>query len=223
MATAAHAAGTVQWWTQAEICRPNPTKCYIGMGAGYDAEMWDTDGNCWGMKLICPDALTAIEDEPVPMARADIEARRGIKSDFDVTTLNGDCFGVRQASADGAQVTVDGKMVNVWCNGVLDQVDEVVANGEITLGAQPLCRDLAPNGYVAILNQRCYGKFYDPAKYFIECNNDSVLPSRIIVLNGADYTTGEDGQMAPDSNATNQLFDKMFKVSEEHRGKYYSK
>ncbi len=223
-ANMANGAGLMQWWTQADICRPNPTKCYIGMGMGFEPEMWDNMGNCWGMKLICPDALTTPASAPTPMTRSDIEQRRGIKADFDTTILNGDCYGMRRSSADGAQVMVDGKLVNVWCNGILDRVDEVVPSGEITLGEQPKCRDLAPNGWVAIANQRCYGKYYDPSQYYIECNDDSPLPSRIIVLNGANYSTGTDGSTSgADAAATNKLFDKMITVSSEQRDKYYNK
>ena len=66
----AHAATTTPWWQQPTICRMNPTDCYVGMGAGYDNGMWDAGGNCWGMKLICPEATVATNAAPVPTAVA---------------------------------------------------------------------------------------------------------------------------------------------------------
>ncbi len=220
-ATTGHAAITIPWWDQAYICRPNPTKCYVSMGAGFDDTLWDAADNCWGMKLICPDALTAGGSGPVPLGRADIVAMRGINRDFDPSVLNGDCFGVRRTSTDGAHVSIDGKMIPVWCNGVLDRVDEVVATGEITLGEQPKCADLAPNGWVAVQNSRCFGKFYDPSEYFIECDGHTDLPSRIVVLNGADYTTGSTSAM-PDGASVSKLFDKMISVSKKQRDAHFA-
>ncbi len=216
----AHAATTTPWWQQPTICRMNPTDCYVGMGAGYDNGMWDAGGNCWGMKLICPEATVATNAAPVPMGRTEIAAGTGIKRDFDTDILNGDCFGVRKTTANGSMASVDGNFVNVWCNGVLDNVDETLPTGEITFGTQPTCRDLAPNGWVGVLAHQCYGKFYDPAQYFIECDGNSLLPKRLIVLNGAD-AMDTSGDYPTDTNAAKELFDKMRSVSDAQRAKYF--
>ena len=220
-ATAHAAAISIPWWDQAYICRPNTTKCYLSMGAGYDDTLWDSDGHCWGMKMICPDALTTGEKNPTPVARADIAAMRGISSDFDPSVLNGDCFGVRRTSSDGAMVSINGQMARVWCPGVLNHVDEIVSTGEVTFGTQPTCSDLAPDGWVAALNTRCYGRHYDTSEYFIECSGSAELPSRIVVLNGADYTTGTAGAIV-DSTSAGKLFDKMATVSKRQRDKYFA-
>lgn len=216
----AHGAAT-PWWLQPTVCRLDPTDCYSAMGAGFESEMWDATSNCWGLKLICPDALTKASDEPVAMGRAEISRGNGIKSDFDTSLLStsGDCFGRRKTAQGGATASVNGKYVNVWCNGILDNPDETLSNGEITYGTQPTCQELAANGYIGVENGRCYGKYYDTNKYYIECGSGS-LPTRLIVLNNADYTASMNG--APvDETAAERLFNTMYSVSKTQKAKYF--
>lgn len=187
MAGGAHA---VSWWLQPTVCRANPTNCYAGMGAGFDSGMWDGVGNCWGLKMICPEALTTFHTSPVPMWKSAIAGYQGIKQDFDTSVLSGDCFGARKTTANGSMASVDGTFVKVWCAGILDNPSETLATGEIKTGTQPNCKDLAANGFVAVLNQTCYGKFYDFSDYYIECAGTAELPTRMIQLNGADKIVG---------------------------------
>lgn len=209
------------WWQQPTVCRLDPTRCYPTMGTGFDSGMWDATANCWGLKLICPQALTGKHVAPEPVGRGDITAGKGINSDFDVSVLDGDCFGARKTRANGTEVLVNGTYVNVWCNGILNRPDEQVGAGEITYGTQPTCASLAADGYVAVLNNRCYGKRFDTAEYFIECTGSSITPSRLIILNGADYNTG--GANVPTSiQDANKIFDQMYKTSQEQHGKYFT-
>ena len=214
-------AATTPWWLQPTVCRLDPTDCYSAMGAGFDSEMWDATSNCWGLKLICPDALTEYSREPVPMGRAEIARGTKINSDFDTDLMgtDGDCFGRRKTATGGTTASVNGKYVNVWCPGILERPDETLPHGEITYGTQPTCAKLAEYGYVGIENGHCYGKYFDTAKYFIECGS-ALEPTRLIVLNGADYTAPANG--APvDEAAAERLFDKMYSISQTQRSKYF--
>lgn len=216
----ANAGAATPWWQQPTICRLDPTKCYSSMGTGYDSEMWDADSSCRGMKWICADALTDTGATDAKLiGRADIARGVGIDSDFDTNVLNGDCFGMRKSSAGGTKVLVDGKYVNVWCAGVLGDVDETLEFGEITHGTQPTCQTLADDGFVAIAQNRCIGKSFDSVKYFIECDGgDGTLPNRLIVLNGAEPNAS--GGMAS-RDAADQLMDKMYDVSQKQHKKYF--
>lgn len=215
-------ASAIDWWERPTICRLDPTDCYSNMGIGFDEEMWDANSQCWGMKLICPEALTHEEYQPIPMGKTEIAKGTEIKKDFDTNKLNGDCFGARKSTSNGTMVSVDGEYVKVWCNGLLDNPDEFLENGEITYGAQPTCSDLAEYGYVAIENNGCYGKYYDQSEYFIECDGNNLLPSRIILLNGADYNMPS-GNFPADESAADKIFDQMETISETQRQKYFKK
>ncbi len=206
------AFSATQWWMHDTVCRLDPTTCYVGMGTGYDAGMWDADAGCRGMKIICGEALSPTQDEPETVGRNDIRWGDGINADFDVTLLNGDCFGRRKTTAGGSQASIDGKFVNVWCSGILNNVDETVPNGEITRGTQPTCQDLADDGYIGVLNDRCYGKSMDLNKYYIDCSGGKLLPSQIIVLNGANY---DDSAAATpmDARAAEAKFNTMYSNS----------
>ena len=189
----------------ATVCKLVPTKCYTNMGTGYfysatnpDPESWDITSNCWGKKYICVEALTDayvnthnITDRAA-LGRKEIASN--IKSsDFDTTILNGDCFGARISKDGGAQVKVGGRYVNVWCSGVLDDlnsirgisitIDDTFDNGDITLGTQPTCDILSQVNYANIQNGKCYGKYYNPNEYRVQCNGENPM---LIVLNGAD-------------------------------------
>lgn len=219
----AAARGDDFWWRQPTVCRIDMTKCYPSMGVGYDPEYWDVNAKCRGMKYICGQALkNGDEMTPVLMGRGEIERGDNIKTDFDTDLLNGDCFGARRISADGMQAFVNGKYVNIWCAGVLGNVDDIeyVANGEITAGTQPSCTQLRRDGYIAIPNGKCYGREYNDSEYFVECNNGTDSePSRLIVLNGADYMAG--GDAPANKGAANTLFNEMEKMAENQRKIYY--
>ncbi len=209
------------WWTQSTICRPSNARCYANMGMGFDTELWDSTSDCRGMKLICSAALNRDDFDPIPMTRDDIQAGKNISADFDITLLNTDegCFGLRKSTSDGAQVLINGKYVNVWCSGILDNVDEQVRNGDITYGAQPTCSELAEYGYVGVINKGCYGKYYDTTQYFIECGGSQITPSRIITLNGADYNSNT---TAPTTqSAADEIFDAMYETSQTQHQKYF--
>ena len=214
-------AANMPWWQQPTVCQLDTTKCYATMGTGYDAEMWDSDSRCWGLKMICPDALKSGTNTPKPMNKNEIKRGTDIKSDFDTNLLSFDneCFGRRKTDDNGAVAMVNGKYVNVYCRGILNKFDEELPNGEITYNAQPTCTDLASNGYAAVLNGNCYGKYYNDTKYHIECGNE-LLPERIIVLNGANY--GKHTGNAPTTmNDANDMFDKMYKTSQTRKKQYF--
>lgn len=215
-------AATIPWWEQPTVCRLDPTDCYRGMGTGFEPEMWDTTSQCWGLKLICPAALTANVSDAQPMEMRDISRNNGINTDFDTDMLSdtGDCFGRRKTADGGAMASANGKYVHVFCPGILENPDEVLDNGEIIVrGSQPTCSTLARDGYAAVENGRCYGKYYNSAQYFIECGT-SLAPTRLIVLNGADYTAPSSG--APTTmDAATEIFDDMYSTSQTQRKKYF--
>ena len=47
MIDAAANAAVLEWWQQTDICRPNPTKCYVNMGDGFDDGLCEASSNCW--------------------------------------------------------------------------------------------------------------------------------------------------------------------------------
>lgn len=193
----------------ATVCRLIPTTCYKTMGAGFSYDIsnpntWDITSSCWGKKKICVDALTneylASHNVSDFVALGQKEIINVIKPDFDASVLDGDCFGARKTKDGGAMVSVNGNFVNVWCSGVLDDLNITISdsfeNGDITLGVQPTCGGLATNGYVNIPNGKCYGKYYNPNEYHIQCDGSNPT---IIVLNGAD----------PDNTATSTIKTKV--------------
>lgn len=191
------------------------------MGVGYDSGMWDATSDCWGLKWICPEATVATNKAPVLIGRGDLMDGKVIKKDFDIDILNGYCFGARKTTANGTQVSINGKYVNVWCNGVLSNPDETVENGEIVTGAQPTCRDLAANGYVATKTEKCYGKYYSEDKYYIECGTGQ-MPTRLIVLNGATDINYSWNKGPTTEEEAQKLFSKMYSVSQTQKKKYFS-
>ena len=199
------------WWEQATICRINPANCYTSMGIGYEPGMWDANANCWGMKLICGDALTNTNNI-TPVGRTEIAAGTNINTDYDVNVLDGECFGARKTSTDGTMASVNGALVRVWCDGILSHVDETIENGEITYGAQPTCAELATDGYVDIQNGKCHGKYYDPSRYYIQCTGE--IPT-LIVLNGANYETGTSSYPQTQSDA-DVIFNRMYENAKSH-------
>ena len=153
------------------------------------------------------------------MGRTEIADATRIKSDFDINVLNGDCFGIRKTSSGGAMASVNGNFVKVWCSGILENPDdEYLENGEITSGTQPDCGYLADNGYVGILNGKCYGKKYNQSEYAIQCNDQTPM---LIVLNGVDQNNVSDSDIRTKSDAT-ELFNTMYNVSKTLHSTYFN-
>ena len=221
----ASSAAAAQWWDKPTVCKISSDKCYTS-SAGYDTEIWDASGNngkgCWGMKYICAEALQQESNESVLVGKKDI-TDKNINPDFDVNKLSdsGDCFGRRTTNENGNEVKVNGEYVKVWCNGVLNKSDETLANGDIVYGTQPTCNSLKQNGYIAVENGKCFGKYYDETDYHIECG-DKVQPKRIIVLNGAEYKKHNYSGPITVADAE-ELFDTMFYTSKSQKNKYFKK
>ena len=194
------------WWISefasgGKICQIDNTRCYADKTPGidlYSDDSWDISGNCRGKKFICADALSNGGYDAVAMERADIQRGTEINADFDtdVYVASENCYGARKTVKNGTMVLLNGKYVQVWCDGVLSGDTQNVANGQITTGPTPTCPELAKNYYVAVLNGDCYGKKYAPPEYAIDCVGDTPM---IIVLNGADY----------DSNGHNTITSSM--------------
>ncbi len=197
-------AANVPWWEQPTVCKLDSTNCYQSMGAGYDRDAWDNTSNCRGVKLICPDALSGAT-EPTPIERDQVSKR--VNRDFDADILNGDCFGARKTTDNGAKAMLNGTYVNVWCHGVLTDETIEMPTGEIATGRQPTCESLAANGYVAVLDNRCYGKQYAIDEYRIECGT-SLVAKRVVKLNGAEFNNRSTSAPA-DQTAANKIFDVM--------------
>lgn len=219
------AFSAVPWWEQPTVCKLDPTDCYSTMGAGYDGEAWDSETGCWGMKYICPEALkTPGSYQPVLMGRQEIANGGKINIDYDTNILNGDCFGVRKTTDNGAMASVNGEYVRVWCNGVLDNPDpdNYLPNGELPEnGREPTCSELARNGFMATQAGKCFGKYYDPMKYTIECGDpNSIFATNILELNGADpsYTYANAPTTADDAD---DIFDRMQEKSASQRKIYF--
>ena len=209
------------WWTMDTICQIDNTECYAGLSAGLDSSEetgWDEASSCRGKKYICADALTDGNDR-ITKTKSDIERGIGIDPDFDtnVYVASDDCYGARRTRDGGTSVLVNGRYAKVWCNGVLSNPTEFLPNGEITSGVQPTCSSLAYDGYVAVLNGRCYGKYYNPENYTIECDGETPT---LIVLNGANYMPGRQATMTV--SAANTLFGKMTTSANLHRTAHFN-
>lgn len=212
------AFGITDWWNQDTICTIDETRCYRTLSTGISDD-WDTTSGCRGMKYICPNALTSNFDEPIAMERTTIARGTGISPDFDtdVYVSGENCYGARKSKNSGTMVSVNGNYVRVWCNGVLSNPTETLQYGEITTGPQPNCATLANDNYAAILNGKCYGKYYDPASYAIECNGDTPA---LILLNGANYNPSGRGLTTTDASST---FNAMVSTSATQRGIYFNR
>ncbi len=216
-------AANIPWWEQPTVCKLDSTNCYPSMGAGYERDMWDMSGNCRGVKLICADALTNGGDTAKPTERKQIERGININSDFDTNqlNLNDNCFGVRKTSENGSMAMLGGKYVNVWCRGVLNTNDIIeMPTGEITTGRQPTCESLAANGFIAEINDRCWGKRYND-DYRIECGN-GLTAKRLVKLNGAEFDNRATNAPA-DQAAANRIFDQMESVARVARADKFGK
>ena len=218
---AATNAGATNWWQQTTICRPNNSQCWSN-NVAVDIGMWDATSSCWGIKNVCGEAMTSGgTDNLIP--KLQITNGNTIKSDFDINqlSLNKDCWGIRKTRNSGTEAMVGSQYVKVYCAGVLNDADEVLKNGEIKIdGAQPMCSDLAPNGYVAILNGTCYGKYFNPAHYVIECDGGE-LPNRIIALNGATNPIWYASAVPATMRAATDIFNMMRAASQAQKDKHF--
>lgn len=219
------AATLTPWWEQPTVCRISTTNCYATMGVGYDREFWDTGSNCRGMKLICPDALVNGSTEPQPIGKKSLNDPKIIKiNDFDTNILADGCFGARKTSAGGAMAQINGKPVNVWCRGILSSLDiepyDTVTTGEITL-SNPTCKQLANEGYAAVINNKCYGKYYNPNEYYLDCGSE-LLPT-LVILNGADYQVSASAGAPKNLDDANAIFKQMLETSQEKYKQHFEK
>lgn len=214
-------ADAVDWWNQPTVCKYNPTKCYTTMGAGFDSEMWDASASCWGVKYICPNALKTPSQKPELVGIKNIENM--INSDFapDLLGESGDCFGKRKTNKTGTQIMVYGDYVNLYCHGILDNADEELANGEIVYKNQPTCETLREKGYIAVENGKCVGKSIDDSKYYIDCGKN-LLPKRLVLLNGAEITTKNTGNITTQKDA-DKVFNTMYSASKKQKTQYFKK
>ncbi len=216
------AFGATDWWNRETICDIDDTRCYAASTAGIDFSFetgWDVTGGCRGKKYICPNALISGGAEPVAMERAAITNGTGIIADFDtnVYVSTDNCYGARKSTNGGAMVSLNGEYVRVWCNGILSNPTEELPYGEITTGAQPTCAALAADGYAAVMNGKCYGKYYNPDLYAIDCNGEVPM---LILLNGANYNPSGRGMTTADANST---FNSMVSTSAGQRGIYFNR
>ena len=201
------------WWMPPTVCKMDTTKCYKVMGMGFDEEMWDGTSKCRGMKYICPEALASGGHEPELVGKIDLTNPKLVKSDYDMSLYDTyqNCFGMRKLSNDGTQAYYNGKYFNIWCNGILSKVDEVLENGEVSFTFQPTCETLAQDNYAAIKNGKCYGKYYDSQKYALECGT-GLIPTRIILKNNADYGNYSD-RIPVTQNEADKIFEIMYENS----------
>ena len=214
---------SANWWELQTVCRRNPSNCYTSMGIGYEREWWDSTSDCWGQKMICGTALKPTANDAKPMTKKQISAKNGINPDFDTDILNGDCFGVRKTISNGSQSYIDGKTVNVYCRGVLDNIfdsdliEDVATGSILKRSTQPTCSELAGYEYVNTRNGNCNGQRYAQSEYYIDCSRgDNNV--RLIILNGADYSEPM-GSNPHTMDEAEDIFDHMFNVSEKHRNK----
>lgn len=218
-------ADAADWWNQPTVCKYNPTKCYTTMGAGFEPEMWDATASCWGMKYICPNALKTPSQKPELVGIKNIENM--INSDFAPDELgeSGDCFGKRHSkiTKENVSVMVNGKFVNLYCHGILNKPDETLADGEIIYNhdEQPTCESLKTDGYIAVKNGKCVGKYIDESKYYIQCGK-GLQPERIVLLNGAEITPKNTGDITTQKYADN-VFNTMYSASKKQKTQYFKK
>lgn len=215
-----HAA--LNWWDQPTVCRANPSKCYNTMGAGYNADEWDSDADCRGKKIICGTALKPASNDNWAFSKKDIRDMNGINSDFNINILNGDCFGSRKTISNGLQAIYNNEPIDVYCAGVLeniydyDYIERVETGSILARTNQPKCSELAEYGYARAKNGNCYGKKYPTTKYYIDCA--SANDTRLIVLNGANYTEPM-GNNPRTLDAAEELFKQMIATAKELREK----
>lgn len=206
------------WWEQDTICRINSNNCYSSATKGINMDFWDSDSKCWGMKIICADALTTNNTDNQPIPKNQISNHTNISTDFDTNKLSKSgeeyCYGQRKTKSNNTQAMVNGTYVKVWCPGILDNADESTQNGEITFGTQPTCNMLAEKNYIAVIDDKnkCYGKKLSTStQYYIDCSNSTNdKPSQLIVLNDADIN-------APQGNTPQTMADAKARFQDMHK------
>lgn len=212
------AFGAIDWWNFDDefVCQVDNTPCYSGLTQGVDDE-WDVAASCRGRKYICADAFNT--NTPSAVAINMSEITNNVNSDFDVTVYvaGENCYGTRKTTDNGRMASVNGRYVKVWCNGVLVSPTETLSNGEITTGPEPTCKQLATDGFAAIANGGCYGKYYNPANYAIECDGENPT---LIVLNGAEYNPN--GSNTVTASVANSRFSTMQTSAATQRAKHFN-
>ena len=211
----------IAWWEQETVCRIDNTKCYVNMGAGFDADQWDSDSNCRGMKYICPNAF--IKDAPsAPELISRDKISEIASSDFDTNILSktDNCFGVRKSNKTGNQVMFNGNYTYVWCPGALDNPIEETENGGIANENEPVtCESLKSNGYIGVENGKCYGKPYDDSKYYVDCGKDEThTPDKLVILNGTEFS-----ENSKTNKSQQEIMKTMYRNSKEQKAKYFKK
>ena len=209
----AAAAPTIPWWERPTICQLSDESCWgAAAGQGINDE-WDDKAACKGKKIICANAIIGGASKNEAFSKSEISSAEKtgvgkIDSDFDVYILDSrekddQCFGVRRTQNNGTSAKVSGApggWVNVYCMEVPGNFDEELAGagehfpyGQIVTAPakpQPNCESLKGDGFMGILNGRCYGRDgYPDSDYFLECDSSKpsrLLPTTIVILNGAD-------------------------------------
>jgi hypothetical protein len=218
-------APALGWWLQPTICRPSNQSCYAGVGAnepGFRDE-WDDGAACRGKKVICENALSpksalsgneSFSKAEIAVSQKSVDGGDPMTintADFDISTLdtrahNDECFGVRRTRNNGTRASVGGDWTDVYCPGAVDGLDyEEIATGHVVVsGPKPTCDTLKANGYIKILNGKCYGKggFTADKNYLVQCGG-ALLPDLIVIPNGATVngTSGSHPKTEADANA----------------------
>ncbi|MDR3208790.1 MAG: hypothetical protein LBT45_02990 [Rickettsiales bacterium] len=226
-------AAAADWWKMPTICKPNATTCYSSLGSGFDEAEWDEVGNCRGKKLVCPNAvLGGGQSSPTAFSKYELSDPAKIDPDFDISALDAKagCFGMRKTRNNGTNAKVGSNWFNVYCNGALDAPDEVLPTGGIMLtpADQPTCETLRESGYIGILNGSCYGKpQYPKSDFYLECEGNNLLPTRIVALNGATPNITTAGTPPASTYPTTEeaaiaLFDQMAEDANTQRAAHYA-
>ena len=209
------------WWEMQSICKPDNTTCYKSpMGRGFEVGFWDTGAGCWGMKLVCGEALIEPQFDSEPKSKSDLAGNVGISTDFDTNVLFGGCFGARKITGGGSMTLINGQEVKIWCPGILESPDAVdLPNGEAQPNPQPDCEFLADREYVDILNGKCWGKKFPRPEYTIVCENGF---ARLFIMNGAQEITPIRSSSIPATqSAANAIFDDIQRAASERRSKHF--
>lgn len=212
----------IAWWEQDTVCRIDNTKCYVNMGAGFDADQWDSLSNCRGMKYICPNAFITPPKPYEAKLVSRNEIKDAISDDFDTNILSktDDCFGVRISNKTGSLVKVGEDFVEVWCTGILDDPAEETENGGIAPENKPVtCGFLKDRGYIGVENGKCWGKPYDDSKYHVDCGvNQDFKPARLVILNGTEFSENSNTY-----ESQQEIMKTMYKNSKEQKANYFKK
>ena len=226
----AFSAHAINWWNRPTICQPVYDTCAPMGTPGWEMQFWDVAASCWGVKMVCGDALVGQIAHEVPFPS---NSQMQVQIGFDITEFDAErgCFGVRAGGTEPDTVNCPGGDVRIWCPGILGDLGFFSASrgaGEYSCLARPTCADLASVGVVAIRNNNCWGVRYVYPEFFIECVGDSELPRRIIRLNGADWRPAPAGGgpiQAPPMGGTrptaSDIFQRMREIATDNRNRYF--